>query len=62
MTKYEYKTVSFDHIPRFRSKKRLEQRDKELNQLGAEGWKLISVHTQAWTGDHIHTFLREIHE
>lgn len=50
MTKFEYKTVIFSPKGNWSMKFDQELIDKTLNDLGAEGWELVSVQDITWSG------------
>lgn len=55
MTKWEYRTVYFDMHSGFGSQPKLDHTlvDKKLNELGKEGWELVTAfgkdETEGWT-------------
>lgn len=61
--KFEYKTMKFIPSGTFSIKFDLKEIDKTLNEMGKEGWELISVQdfSQMGTISYFHyTFKREI--
>jgi hypothetical protein len=55
MQEYEYKTVVFPE------QRKVEQRyDATLNQMAAQGWRLVAAFAAHWSHDDVAIFERQI--
>ncbi|WP_121965583.1 DUF4177 domain-containing protein [Myroides sp. N17-2] len=63
MKKFEYKTIEINPKGTWSPKMDLKEIDKTLNELGEQGWELVSMTSRSFNGStygFYYTFKREI--